>query len=112
MPRKIRIQYEGASYHIMSRGDQYEPIFLSHKDRYSFLKTLDETCERTGWVIHAYVLLDNHYHMLVETPEANLVDGMKWFQSWRTDSFITQGFAVYLPGPLHKPYIRDRRALP
>jgi putative transposase len=65
----------------MSRGDQYGPIFLSDSDRHSFLKTLAETCQRTGWVILAYVLMDNHYHMLVETPEANLVEGMRWFQS-------------------------------
>src|SRR4030043_1163902 len=87
MPRKIRIQIQDAIYHIMSRGDQYGPIFLSDKDRHSFLKTLGETCQRTGWIIHAYVLMDNHYHMLVETPEANLVEGMRWFQSTYTRRF-------------------------
>ena len=87
MPGKIRIQCQGASYHIMSRGDQYEPIFLSDKDRHSFLKTPGETCQHTGWIIHGYVLMDNHYHMLVETPEANLVDGMRWFQSTYTRRF-------------------------
>src|SRR4030042_3997922 len=87
MPGKIRIQFQGASYHIMSRGDQYEPIFLSDKDRHSFLKTPGETCQCTGWIIHAYVLMDNHYHVLVETPEANLVDGMRWFQSTYTRRF-------------------------
>ena len=87
MPRKIRIQFQGAGYHIMSRGDQYGPIFLSDSDRHSFLKTLGETCQRTGWVIHAYVVMDNHYHMLVETPGANLVEGMRWFQSTYTRRF-------------------------
>lgn len=87
MARKIRIQFAGACYHIMSRGNKYEDIFISDKDRYSFLKTLGEVCERTGWKIHAYVMMSNHYHLLVETPEANLVDGMRWFQSTYTKRY-------------------------
>jgi len=87
MARKIRIQYAGAIYHVMSRGDQYEPIFLGDQDRRIFLKTLGEVCERTGWIIHSYVLMKNHYHWLLETPEPNLVDGMRWFQSTYTKRF-------------------------
>ena len=87
MARKIRIQFAGASYHIMSRGDKYGPIFLSNKDRQSFLKTLGDACNRTGWKIHAYVLMTNHYHLLVEIPETNLVEGMRWFQSTYTRRF-------------------------
>ena len=89
MPGKIRIQFQGASYHIMSRGDQYEPIFLSDKDRHSFLKTPGETCQHTGWIIHGYVLMDNHYHMLVETPEANLVEQLSVLpETTRETSFM------------------------
>jgi putative transposase len=55
MARKVRIQYPGAVYHIMSRGDHYEPIFLSDDDRNMFLDTLDEVGEKTGWIIHSYV---------------------------------------------------------
>lgn len=87
MPRKIRIQYHGALYHIMSRGDHYEPIFLSDQDRKTFLKPLDQVCERAGWIIHSYVLMTNHYHWLLETPEPNLLDGMQWFQSTYTQRF-------------------------
>jgi putative transposase len=90
MARKIRIQYSGAMYHIMSRGDHYEPIYHNDQDREVFLKTTGEVCEKTGWIIHSYVLMTNHYHWLLETPEPNLVDGMKWFQSTYTRRFNTR----------------------
>jgi len=81
MARQVRIQFPGATYHIMSRGNRKEPIVISDQDRKVFIDTLGHACKRTGWRIHTYVLMINHYHMLLETPEANLVDGMKWFQS-------------------------------
>lgn len=80
MPRKPRVEYPGAAYHVMCRGDRQEDIFFTDADRELFLETLAETCDRTGWLIHAYVLMSNHYHLLLETPEANLVAGMRWFQ--------------------------------
>src|SRR3989339_608725 len=80
MPRKPRVEYAGAIYHVMSRGDQGEAIVKDDKDREKFVTTMAEVCARTGWIIHAYVLMNNHYHLLVETPEANLVTGMQWFQ--------------------------------
>lgn len=64
----------------MSRGDHRQAIFRDETDCHRFMKCLDEVCDKTGWRIHAFVLLKNHYHMLAETPEGNLVDGMKWFQ--------------------------------
>ena len=81
MARTVRIEYEGAVYHVMCRGDRGESVFPSKGDREMFLDTLAEACERTGFEIHSYVLMTNHYHLLLETPEANLVDGMRWFQS-------------------------------
>ena len=87
MARALRIEYPGATYHVMCRGNGGSDIFLDDKDRTRFLDTLAEACERTGWVIHAYVLMPNHYHMLLETPEANLVSGMKWFQQTYTQRF-------------------------
>jgi len=80
MPRKPRIEYAGAYYHVMSRGDHGYAIVKDDKDRERFVKTLADVCGRTGWLVHAYVLMDNHYHLLVQTPEANLVTGMKWLQ--------------------------------
>ena len=87
MPRSIRIEYAGAVYHVMCRGDRREPIFRDEADRRCFLETLGEVCARTGFRIHAYVLMGNHYHLLVETPEPNLVAGMKWFQGAYTQRF-------------------------
>jgi REP element-mobilizing transposase RayT len=60
----------------MSRGDRREDIFLDEVDRHDFIKTLAETCQKTGWQVHAYCLMRNHYHLVVETPNANLVAGM------------------------------------
>jgi putative transposase len=79
MARKPRIQYEGAVYHVMSRGDRGGKIYKDRLDYDLFLMATAEACQRTGWRIHAFVLLPNHFHWLLETPEANLVDGMKWF---------------------------------
>lgn len=87
MARSVRIQYEGAFYHVMARGNRREAIFLDDDDRRFFLQALWEACERTGWRIHAWVLMGNHYHLFVETPEANLVDGMKWLQNAVTRRF-------------------------
>jgi putative transposase len=84
MPRKLRVEYHGAMYHVMSRGDQREDIFLNDVDRHDFLKTLAEACQKTGWQIHAYCLMRNHYHVVLETPGANLVAGMAWLQSTYT----------------------------
>jgi len=79
MARQLRIEYEGAIYHVMSRGDRREVIFLDDDDRRAFLKTLEEAAEKAAWQIHAFVLMGNHFHLVVETPQPTLVSGMKWF---------------------------------
>jgi putative transposase len=84
MPRTLRLEYPGAMYHVMSRGDQREDIFLCDVDRHDFMKTLAEACRKTGWQVHAFCLMRNHYHLVVETPNANLVAGMAWLQSTYT----------------------------
>lgn len=84
MPRKVRVQYPGAIYHVMSRGDQRDDIFFDDVDRHDFIKTLAETCQKTDWQVHAFCLMRNHYHLAVETPNANLVAGMQWLQSTYT----------------------------
>ena len=68
----------------MCRGYRHENIFEDDLDRARFLETLGQVCQRAGWKIHAYVLMSNHYHWLLETPGANLVAGMRWFQSCYT----------------------------
>ncbi len=87
MARPLRVQYPGAVYHVMARGSRGQSIFADDTDRKRFLKTVDEACQRTGWLIHAYVLMGNHYHLLIETPEGNLVPGMKWLQSTYTQRY-------------------------
>jgi len=87
MARKVRVEFPGAVYHVMNRSNHQEPIFRDDADRNTFLKTLGEACEKTGWRVHAYVLMGNHYHLLLETPEPNLVVGMKWLQSTYTQRF-------------------------
>ena len=84
MARKLRIQYPGAIYHVMSRGNRRERIFLDDVDRHDFVKTLAEACQKTGWQVHAYCLMPNHYHVVLETPEPTLVAGMAWLQSTYT----------------------------
>lgn len=84
MPRRMRVQFPGAIYHVMSRGDQRDDIFFDDVDRHDFIKTLAEACQKTSWQVHAFCLMRNHYHMVVETPNADLVAGMQWLQSTYT----------------------------
>ena len=80
MPRQPpRIEYEGAIYPVMNRGDRREEIVRNDEDRESFIATLGEACEKCGWEVHAWCLMENHFHLVVETPNGNLVAGMKWF---------------------------------
>ena len=73
MARKLRIQYPGAMYHVMSRGDRREAIFADDEDRQRLLETLTEACGKTGWHVHVYCLMRNHFHLVVETPQPNNV---------------------------------------
>ena len=77
MARPIRIEYAGALYHITSRGNAREAIFFTDEDRLSFLKILQDQCRTINWLCHAYCLMDNHYHLLIETPDGNLSKGMR-----------------------------------
>jgi len=87
MARKLRVEYPGAIYHVINRGDRREPIFQDDADRQRFVETLGEACAKTGWHVHAYVLMPNHFHLVVETPQPNLVAGMKWFLGTYTSRF-------------------------
>jgi len=78
MPRQLRLEYAGAIYHVMNRGDRREVIVKDWRDRERFLSTLGEACEKTGWQVHAFCLMSNHFHLVVETPQPNLVKGMSW----------------------------------
>jgi putative transposase len=77
MARPIRIEYEGGFYHVTSRGNARQDIFLGDDDFRLLLKTLADVVERYQWIVHAYCLMSNHYHLLLETPQANLSAGMR-----------------------------------
>jgi REP element-mobilizing transposase RayT len=77
MARPLRIEYPGALYHVTSSGNRQEAIFDDDQDRSAFLNVLDEVISRFRWRCHAYCLMGNHYHLMIETPEANLTKGMR-----------------------------------
>jgi putative transposase len=81
MPRKQRVEYAGATYHILSRGNYRKDLFTVGESGSAFEKALLETVKRCGWELYAYVIMSNHYHLAIRTPEPNLVAGMKWLQS-------------------------------
>jgi putative transposase len=80
MGRKVRLEYAGACYHVISRGNYKSWIFETEGARKSFRRCLVQVCQAKGWHLHAWCLMSNHYHLLLETPESNLVEGMKWLQ--------------------------------
>ena len=77
MARPLRIEYAGALYHITARGDRREDIYVKDADRVAFLEILGQVVDRFNWLVHTYCLMDNHYHLLVETPDGNLSKGMR-----------------------------------
>ena len=87
MARPLRIEFEGALYHVTARGNAGEKIFVDDSDRTLFLDVLAEVVDRFGWVCHAYCLMPNHYHLLIETPRANLSRGMRHLNGVYTQSF-------------------------
>ncbi|BCX46908.1 transposase [Haloferula helveola] len=78
MARQARYEAAGAVYHVMARGDGGRDVFEDDRDRLKWLDRMAEVCGKYGWRVHAYVLMGNHFHLLLETPQPNLVSGMKW----------------------------------
>ena len=87
MARPLRIEYASALYHVTSRGNAQENIYQDDTDRRQFYSVLAEVCDHFNWIIHAYCLMDNHYHLLVETPEQNLSKGMRHLNGVYTQRF-------------------------
>ena len=87
MARQWRIEYSGALYHVLSRGNGRQDTFLTDDDRVQFLDLLKEFSDRFGIEVYAYVLMGNHYHLLLKTPDANLSKGMQWFGTTYTRMF-------------------------
>lgn len=87
MARPLRLELAGALYHVTSRGDGREDIYLSDADREVWLAVLGQVCMRFNWVCHAWCQMSNHYHLLIETPEANLAQGMRQLNGVYTQRF-------------------------
>ena len=116
MARPLRLEFAGALYHVTSRGDGQEAIYRAEGDRRMFLEVLAAVRERFNWTVHAYCLLTNHYHLLVETLDANLSKGMRqlngvYTQRFRNQVFLgLEGFAETMLQRV--PKNRDLRELP
>jgi REP element-mobilizing transposase RayT len=85
--RPLRIEIPGVLYHVTSRGNAREPIVEDDSDRRSFLDVLGTVVDRYGWTCHAYCLMTNHYHLVVDTPDANLSRGMRQLNGVFTQRF-------------------------
>ncbi len=87
MARKLRLEYPGACYRVINRCNYRADILKEEKTRGAFEGCLFEACEKSGWVLHAFVIMRNHYHLAVETPQGNLVGGMQWMQATFANRF-------------------------
>jgi len=96
MARPLRLEFPGAVYHLTARGDRQEPIFLNHTDRRKFVDLLAKEVKQQDWICYAYCLMDNHYHLLIETPQPDLVAGMR-----RLNGVYTQAFNYRRKKPGH-----------
>ncbi len=87
MARPLRIEYPGALYHVTARGNARQAIYKDDADRRAFLNVLEAVVERFNWLCHAYCLMGNHYHLLIETPDGNLSKGMRELNGRYTQAF-------------------------
>lgn len=113
MARKLRLEYPGALYHVYSRGNYRDYVFREEGARKAFLGCVEECCRRSGWVLHAYVLMGNHYHLALETPRGNLVEGMQWLQATfanRFNRFRSENGHVF-QGRYHAKVLENEAAL-
>ncbi len=95
-------------YHVMNRGDRREDIFQDGEDRKRFLSTLGEACKKTEWEVHSYCLMRNHFHLVIETPQPNLVAGVKWLLGVYTKRFnIRHRFCGHVFAGRYKALIVD-----
>jgi REP element-mobilizing transposase RayT len=86
MPRPRREQFAGAIYHLMARGVRGEPLFTDEREPADFLRLLSQTCARYDWLVHAYCLMGNHYHLLATTRKPTVSRGMQWLNSRYAES--------------------------
>lgn len=87
MARKLRLEFSGAVYHVINRGNYRRDVFAGERTKSAFETCLFEACERSGWLLHAYGVMRNHYHLALETPNGNLGIGMQWLEATFANRF-------------------------
>jgi putative transposase len=87
MARKLRLEFPGALYHVINRGNYRADVFAAERTKEAFAACVFEACAKADWRLHAYVIMRNHYHLAIETPNGNLVEGMRWLQSTFANRF-------------------------
>ena len=106
MARKLRLAYPGAIYHVLNRSHNRQRLFADGATKAAFVECLWAACERCGWLLHAYVIMEDHFHAAIETPQGNLAVGMQWLQS-------TFANRVGQNRPAHRPIFQGRfKAMP
>ena len=95
MARPLRLEFPGGIYHITSRGDRQEAIYEDDADRQQWLDILSRVCERCNWRVHAYCLMGNHYHIVLETADGNLSKGMRQLNGVYTQYFNRQHYGKH-----------------
>jgi putative transposase len=111
--RRLRIQFSGALYHVINRGNYRRDVFGSVGAAQAFESTIAEACDRYRWRLHAFGIMPNHYHLALETPDPNLVEGMHWLQSTfatRFNRFRDERGHLF-QGRFQSPLVEDARAL-
>ena len=112
MARPLRIEFDGALYHVTSRGNARAPVFITDTNRVLFLDILKKTCDRFNWLCHAYCLMDNHYHLVIETPDGNLSKGMRQLNGVYTQSFNKRNQRVgHVFQGRYKAIVIEKRAI-
>jgi len=110
MARPLRIEFAGGLYHLTSRGDRREDIYGGDGDRRMFFDLFAQVCDRFNWQAHAYCLMTNHYHLLVETPDGNLSKGMRQLNGvYTTLQRDPQPLRTRFPGTLQGNHRPERR---
>jgi REP element-mobilizing transposase RayT len=111
MSRPLRIEFPGGLYHITSRGNEQKSIFLNPRDRLVFLDLLDDVVRKYHVICHAYCLMDNHYHLLIETPEANVSKSMRQLNGGIHTAVqsVSQQARPSVSGQIHRPHRGSRR---
>ncbi len=111
MARPLRIEYPNALHHVTSRGNDRRDIFVTDSDRRAFVELLAEVVRRSGWLCHAYCLMNNHYHRLVETPDANLGRGMRQINGVYTQRFNNRhGRSGHVFGGRYKSFVVEKQS--